>query len=190
MLESYKDRLLHEPKLTGIVQVDETLLGKNINHKRKGKTSHMQWIVGFRSLAKPDQYRYSITDVRDTETLLKILKMHVETGTKDTVINVDGWRAYAPACRLAGVRYNKQIGFTKGKNTRAGIEGLWGQLKTALRRTYNTAISCNPSIENTLSMAVEADWRIRNHRKTSFERAKSLIQWTTVEDDDCRTAME
>ena len=103
MLESYKDRLLHEPKLTGIVQVDETLLGKN---------------------------------------------------------------------------------------TRAGIEGLWGQLKTALRRTYNTAISCNPSIENTLSMAVEADWRIRNHRKTSFERAKSLIQWTTVEDDDCRTAME
>ncbi len=82
-----------EMKLGGcnVVEVDESHFGKKCKYHRGNiKSSIDVWIVGLAERTTGKQIMYPV-DKRDSETLLKIIKRHVEPGS---TIFTDGWQGY------------------------------------------------------------------------------------------------
>ena len=87
----WEDVIQQPEKLSGVVEVDESLFGKRYKYHRGHVKSQINiWIVGLVERGSGKQIMYPV-DKRDSGTLLKIITRHVERGS---TVYTDGWVGY------------------------------------------------------------------------------------------------
>ena len=127
-----------------------------VNTKREGKIKSSLWLFATRSIVNGDTVIYHVED-RTTEILWPKVLRHVDSDDRPTTterlskkegqyyqLHTDGWAAYLKfdfneIKRLHKRNIHGNPGDEKRDLKNSNLsEGLWGQLKTELRRTYIT----------------------------------------------------
>ena len=157
------EEIIHpDYQLSGVVEIDERLFGRRIKyHKGNPRSSAKVWIVGLVERASGRTILYPVAS-RSTNTLMLIIKKHVELGS---TIYTDGWVGYANI-NNAGYRHFSVLhseGYKKKyRNVQTGeivsvdtnfVEGSWAGAKAHFKRIHGT------SIANFESHIAEVIWR-------------------------------
>jgi transposase len=119
-------------KLDGHVEMDETYIGGR--RRQHEKFDNKTPVVG--AVERKGQIVARVTQDASSTTLQKLLREHVEVGTR---LYTDEWRGYTRARRLGYLHEtvnHSQYEWADGIAHTNTIEGFWSQLKRSIRGTY------------------------------------------------------
>jgi len=177
-------------KLSGIVEIDESLFGRRIKYHRGRSQGQKIWIFG---LVERDTNRIKLfpVDRRNTETLVQLIQDNVSPGS---TIYSDGWAAYASLSSLGYTHYvvehkqtfsqvctNPDTSETVVVHTNT-IEGCWKHAKAYFRRMHGTKIA---QFEGHLC---EIMWRWWEHENKSVALLNLIRTYYTLTTDPTMTA--
>jgi transposase len=153
-------------KLSGIVEVDETLIGgtRRMDSKMKNKSSVMGMVE------REGRIKAIKIEDRSNFTLLKKINEHI---AKDSKLVTDEWPAYRVVSKY-GYKHRSVVHgrkqYARGMAHTNTIEGFWGQLKRSISGTYHSV-----SKEYLQSYVDEFAWRY-NHRDNAYPIFLSLLE--------------
>jgi transposase-like protein len=117
---------------TNIVEIDESLFGKKRKYNR-GTGNQKYWVFGMLERGTRNSV-LQLVERRDRQTLLPIIKAHVEEGS---TIYSDQWAAYFTlkdeGYTHLTVNHSEEFMSAEGCCTN-GIEGLWGLAKLRIKK--------------------------------------------------------
>ena len=121
-------------KLSGIVEVDETLVGGKTNQAKKFKNKGT--VIGM--VERGGSVKTKHVSNRETHTVLKTVTTNIQRGSH---IMSDDFRAYKKTKKL-GYKHDS-INHSKEKYVRGDvhtntIEGFWSQMKRSISGTYHS----------------------------------------------------
>lgn len=119
-------------KLDGEVEMDETFVGGK--RKWEEKFDNKTPVVG--AVERKGEIVAKVTQDASATTLQKLLREHVEVGTK---LYTDEWRGYHRAKTMGYLHQSvnhSQFEWADGITHTNTIEGFWSQLKRSIRGTY------------------------------------------------------
>jgi len=147
LFKEYHYRHLRNKKLSGVIEIDESLFGRRVKYHRGNPRKGLRiWVFGMVERDSNSIILYPVTD-RSEKTLLPLIKRHVAEGS---TIYSDGWSAY---CSLNEHGYehfsviHKHAFCKEYKNIDTGeivkvhtnrIEGAWKHAKDHFRRMSGT----------------------------------------------------
>ena len=147
----YQSNLLGERDANNNFSIDESLF----THNLKGEQI---WVIGCVNNSTKD-FRVEAVCNRNSETLKGFITSYIDRGNK---IITDGWQGYSFLSHLNGYEWevhNHGAGdFGFGLSSTSHVEALWHQLKSKLKKLYNSI----PSI-NFLLFLREAEWHIKTN---------------------------
>ena len=132
--------LMQNSKLSGEVEVDESLFGRKVKaHRGNPKKGRQVWVVGLVERRTNNLLLFPVDD-RTKDTLHGIIERHVVPGSK---VYTDGWKGYY-GLNAAGFKhftvnhkhsfrvgyYNAETGATERVHTNR-IEGAWKHAKVS-----------------------------------------------------------
>ena len=146
----WEDIILPEYKLSGIIEIDDSLFGRRIKyHKGNPGSAERIWIVGLVARIRGRVILYPVEN-RSTKTLMLIIKEHVKVGS---TIYTDGWVGYA-RLNSSGYRHFSVLhseGYKKKyRNVQTGeivsvdtnfVEGSWSGAKAHFKRIHGESIA-------------------------------------------------
>lgn len=147
LFKEYFHRNIKHKKLSGEIEIDESLFGRKVKHHRGDPNKGLRvWVFGMIERSSNTIIMYPVQD-RTANTLLPLIQRHVEPGS---TIYSDGWSAYMD---LNSLGYNHftvihKYSFKKTyKNTLTEeiitvhtnrIEGAWKHAKDHFKRMSGT----------------------------------------------------
>ncbi|MEK9167269.1 MAG: IS1595 family transposase [Patescibacteria group bacterium] len=125
-----------EEKLSGTVEMDETLIGGYKRGDIGGNTKGTkQTVIG--AVERGGRIKAKHTENRETHTILNQIQSDIEPGSK---LITDEWAVYHKAKKLGyGRRAIKHLDkkYVRGIVHTNTIEGFWSQLKRSINGTYH-----------------------------------------------------
>ncbi|MGB8031413.1 MAG: IS1595 family transposase [Terracidiphilus sp.] len=175
--EAMGDDLADRPKLTGIVEMDESYLG-GVKHGRRyqGRRDHKNCIVGIKQ--RGGDVRFFHAPDAKIETLAKYLEENVSRDVE--AINTDELPAYPKALRLSGHDLEKHMTvnhtakvYVDGDATTNGIESAFSLFKRGVLGSFHKI-----SIKHLHRYLSEFEFRF-NERK-SPQRFETMVSRTAT----------
>jgi transposase-like protein len=147
-----------EPKLSGVIEVDESFFGK-------AKSKQPQVIVIGAINASNGQIRLEIILNRDRDTLEDFILRNIAKGS---TIVTDSWRGYLYLDHL-GYRH-MPFDHSAGEFTYTNqIENLWSEIKNSLRRTHGNILTTNLEL-------ILREWEARHNRPFIFSSPELFLK--------------
>ena len=173
--EAMADGLFERPKLTGIVEMDETYVGgKKRGRQYQGRRDHKHCVIGMKQ--RNGELRFFHAPDAKQVTLAKYIRENVSPNVK--TIMTDDLRAYPGAIELAGqgrmkhksVNHSAGI-YVNGDITTNGIESAFSLFKRGVVGSFHKI-----SIKHLHRYLSEFEHRF-NHRK-SDDRFEEMVRQT------------
>ena len=150
LFKEYFHRHIRNRKISGEIEIDESLFGRHVKHHRGNpKKGCKIWVFGMVERSSNTVILYPVRD-RSEQTLMPLIERHVEKGS---TIYSDGWSAY---CSLNVAGYNhfsvihKHTFKSLYRNLHTGenvtvhtnrIEGAWKHAKDHFKSIVGTKLS-------------------------------------------------
>lgn len=125
--------------LKGLVEIDETLLGRVAKGAPRGRGSDRAIVVAAverRSKGHLGSARAEVVPQADAETLVPFVKRHIEPGSR---VDTDGWRAYLTLDE-EGYRHKREVSHYGRNQPRPVLDGVhlfFSNFKTWVRGRFH-----------------------------------------------------
>ena len=169
----YQSELLGDIDQQKIFSIDESMFVTDANNNQI-------WVIGAVDNVTKD-FRVDISFKRNEAVLKEFIMTHIERGNK---LITDGWAGYSFIDDLPG--YTREVhihgasDFGYGVNSTSHVESIWSQLKAIIKSIYYIIPH-----KNFLFYLREAEWRIKNKRRTLDEKIKEFFAcWAAVYEMD------
>ncbi|KAK3107606.1 hypothetical protein FSP39_018210 [Pinctada imbricata] len=150
LFKEYFHRHIRCRKLSGEIEIDESLFGRRVKHNRGNPNKGVKiWVFGMVERSSNTIILYPVQD-RSAETMLPLIVRHVEPGS---TIYSDGWSAYCELNNLGFMHFTvvHKYAFKKTyRNVETGdivsvhtnkIEGAWKHAKDHFKKMSCTRLS-------------------------------------------------
>ena len=148
----------HEPKLSGIVEVDETWIGGQKrgvgSGNREGKTA----VIG--AVQRGGEIRLDIISDRGRETIHKFIHGHVD---KDSTVYTDEWQAYWGVVKDHSTITHSLEEWVNGQVHTNTVEGIWSLFKRSIIGSFHKI-----SKKHLNAYLDELEFRFNNRPTESF----------------------
>ncbi len=152
---------LNAEQLSGIVEVDETLIGGSVKDMGRGFKGNKTIVVG--AIQREGKVRLQTIKVADKKTLHRFIKEHAQDDTE--VIVTDEWPAYKGIAdhntKHETVNHSEEE-WVRGEFHTNTIEGVWSLLNRSIIGAFHKV-----SAKHLDAYLDELEWRF-NNRKNPF----------------------